>query len=263
MMLKTCFNVNNICFNYKRKQTEVLKDLSFSIPKGKFTTIIGPNGSGKSTLFGCLSGELLPSKGEILLYNQRIECIPAKERAQKMAVVHQGTNIINGFTVYEIVSMGRTPYHKLGERDKKNDENTVSKALELIGLRSFKDRKIEELSGGQQQRVWLALAIAQDTEIILLDEPMNNLDVFYQFEMLNVLKKMIATKGITVVAILHDLNQVIKYSDYVITVQKGKILKTGDPLEVLTPNLVKELFSINSQVLTGRYGQVFDFDLGG
>ncbi|MGM0209261.1 iron complex transport system ATP-binding protein [Enterococcus sp. DIV0421] len=260
-MFNYCFDITNVSLSYKFNK--ILKDISFSIPKGKFTAIIGPNGSGKSTLLSCLTGELTPDKGEVYFDKQNIRDIYSKERALRMAIVHQENTGVNGFTVREIVLMGRTPYRKFGYQDLEKDEIIVSEAIEMLGLKSFENKKIEELSGGQQQRVWLALAIAQDTEFILLDEPMNNLDIYYQLEMLNLFKEMVKKKNKTIVAILHDLNQVLQFVDYVIVLKEGNILKTGNPIEVLTPNLVKNLFLVNSQIISGRHNPVLDFYLGG
>lgn len=250
------FTINNLDFAYSHKSKKVLKNINLNILQNKFTAIIGGNGSGKSTLFKLLSGEQRPSTGSVKYYDKEILNIELKSRSKDIAVVHQITETINYFTVQEIVEMGRTPYHTFfNNRLSKTDKKAVNKAIEMVGLEELKNNFFNELSGGQRQRVWIALALAKEPKTILLDEPMTFLDIKYQLEILSLLKKLIKEYNITVVAILHDLNQVLHYSDYVIAIKDGYIYAVGNTKDTINQKLVKDLFNVNSDFVKCNHGK--------
>lgn len=250
------FTINNLNFSYSQKSEKILKNVNLNIHSNKFTAIIGANASGKSTLFKLLSGEEKPSNGSVKYYGKEIIDIDLKSRSKDIAIVHQITETINYFTVEEIVEMARTSYHsffnnKLSIEDKK----AIQKALKMVGLEHIKNKYFNQLSGGQRQRVWIALALAKEPKTILLDEPMTFLDIKYQLEILSILKKLINEYNITVVAILHDLNQVLHYSDYVIAIKDGLLYAEGKTKDTITKELVRDLFDINADFVKCHHGK--------
>ena len=246
--------VRQLTFFFRGQSEPVLKNISFEIPEGKITSIIGPNGSGKSTLFRCLNGQYKPQKGEILLKGIPISRYSGKKRARHLAMVYQKHPQLSGITVRELVTTGRTPYGK--ENPRKNEE-VVDEVLKQVDLIHLKDRYMNQLSGGQQQRVWLAQALAQEPELLLLDEPTTYLDIEYQLEMLKLLKKLNEEKGLTICLILHDLTQVLEISDQVIALKDGEMVAKGTAHEVLTKENIEELFRVKSEIFSTTNGQKF------
>lgn len=246
MVLLSC---ENISFHYSREVDFHLEDISIMIEKGKITSLIGPNGSGKSTLFNCLTGENTIDKGKIFFKNQPIQSYSLKEKAKQIAIVYQSYYSRILLTVEEVVSMGRTPYKKSFGGLSKADIDYINYAIDIVNINHLRNRRLVELSGGQRQLVWLAVALAQEPELILLDEPTAYLDVQNQINFLNIIKMLNEKQGLTVCMILHDLNQVIKYSDYTYLLEKGKLIKNGKPEEVLTEETIKEVYSVDSERL--------------
>ncbi|QGN29551.1 ABC transporter ATP-binding protein [Enterococcus casseliflavus] len=256
------FEVTDLSFAYQKKAKYILNGISFQVSKGGFTAIVGPNGSGKSTLFSCLSGEVQPDSGLIQLSGENISMIGRKKRAQRLAYVHQTNEEIKNLTVVEIVEMGRTPYQAFGRQNKICDWEIINQVLVDMEIDEFRNTPLEKLSGGQKQRVWLALALAQQPEVLLLDEPTNNLDIKYQLEILSFLKQLSTEKGLTVMTVLHDLNQVMKFANQVVAINQGRILGKGTPEEVLTPQNIYEMYGVKVQRLFGNQSKmVFDFYL--
>lgn len=250
------FIINNLDFSYSQKFEKVLKNVNLNIHPNKFTAIIGANGSGKSTLFKLLSGEEQPSSGSVKYYDKEILDIDLKSRSKDIAIVHQITETINYFTVEEVVEMGRTPYQSFfNNKLTKYDKEAVQKAIKMVGLENKKNKYFNQLSGGQRQRVWIALALAKEPKTILLDEPMTFLDIKYQLEILSLLKKLIKEYNITVVAILHDLNQVLHYSDYLIALKDGLLYAEGETKDTITKELVRDLFDVNSDFIKCLHGK--------
>lgn len=238
----------NLSFKYKNNKEEILKNVDIEVERGKFTGIIGPNGSGKSTLFKCLMGEVETKSGTVLFENKDILKINPKERAKKIAIVQQKNQAVEDFTVREVVEMGRTPYHKMFESYDEDDYRAIENAIYLVGLKELENRYCHQLSGGQLQRVWLALALAQEAELILLDEPTTYLDIKYQIQLMEMMRELVDNHGITCVAVLHDLNQVLNYADYTYLINNGEIFSKGNTKEVLKSKNLNEVFGINSKV---------------
>ncbi|GMA52683.1 iron-dicitrate ABC transporter ATP-binding protein [Alicyclobacillus contaminans] len=231
---------------YEKKN--VLNNLTLEIPENKITSLIGPNGSGKTTLLKTLARMLSPKSGSVQLNGKDIYHLNTKYVAQKIAVLAQKNNQVEGLNVEEIVSYGRFPYQKGFASLQKEDYKWVQWALEVTGLLDLKQRNLHSLSGGQQQRVWLAMALAQDTEILLLDEPISFLDPAHQLEILYLLEE-INRQGKTILMTIHDLNHAAQFSDYILGIKQSEPLLMGTPEEVFTPKHLFELFDIQPEVI--------------
>jgi len=238
--------VKNLSFSYDDKQ--VLDDISFSIKEGKVTTIMGANGCGKTTLFHLMTKNLKPDKGSIYLENVNIDQMKLKEFARKVSIVHQSNTTWSDMTVEELVSYGRIPYRKMGKGQTNEDEKLIGWAMEVTGVEAYKHQRIGTLSGGQRQRSWIAMALAQNTKLLFLDEPTTFLDIRYQIEILRLIRKLNREYHITIVMVLHDMNQAIAYSDEIIGLKDGKIAVSGAPQKVLTESCIKELYGIKLEV---------------
>ena len=203
--------VKELSFSYGKNR--ILNNISLKIPKGRITTILGANGCGKSTLFSLMTKNLVPDRGRIFLQRKNIGGMSLGEFAKRVSIVHQYNTAADDMTVERLVSMGRTPYHKMFSGADGDDEKLINMALEVTNLLEFKEREIGKLSGGQRQRVWIAMALAQNTKLLFLDEPTTYLDIRYQLEILELVKKLNREFGITIVMVLHEINQAIRFSD--------------------------------------------------
>ena len=228
----------------------IVKDLNVEIPDRKITTIIGSNGCGKSTLLKAITRIISHQSGEVVLDGKSISSVNTKALAQKMAILPQSPESASGLTVGELVSYGRFPYQKGFGRLTKRDYEVIDWALEVTGTIEFKFRPVDSLSGGQRQRVWIAMALAQETEIIFLDEPTTYLDMAHQLEVLELLQKLNIEQERTIVMVLHDLNQAARFADYMIAMKEGRIIKAGNCEEVITPDVLRKVFQIDA--LIGR-----------
>ncbi|OAB47323.1 ABC transporter ATP-binding protein [Paenibacillus antarcticus] len=241
-------NVDRIATGYLNKL--IINDLTVSIPENKITTIIGPNGCGKSTLLKAISRVLKTKSGAVYLDGRAIHQLETKEVAKRMAILPQTASAPEGLTVFELVSYGRFPHQKGFGSLKKEDYKFIYWALDVTGLNEFKDRPIEALSGGQRQRVWIAMALAQGTEILILDEPTTYLDLAHQLDILLLLQRLKEEEGRTIVMVLHDLNHASRFSDYMIAMKDGTLMIEGTPDEVMTcPNL-QNVFNIDASMAT-------------
>lgn len=241
------YSVGDLFFAYGKH--EVLKGLSFDLHEGKITTLIGANGCGKSTLFNLMTKNLKPDSGEILLCGKNLADIRLKDFAKQAAIVHQYNSAPADLTVEKLISYGRTPYHTLGlSPDAKEDEEKIKWAMEITHTLKLKDKPVSELSGGQKQRVWIAMALAQDTKILFLDEPTTYLDIRYQLQILKLIRQLNREFGITIVMVLHDINQSLYYSDEIVAMRGGKIIAQGQPEEVITTELVKEVYNVDLKI---------------
>lgn len=227
---------------------KILKDISFNVNAGEIVTIIGPNGSGKSTLIKTISRYLKPKSGSIYLDRVNINQINSKEIARNLAVLPQVKGVSSDISIEELVSYGRYPHIKFGKRMSKEDKDIVTWALEKTGLLEMKDRYVVTLSGGERQRAWIAMSLAQKPKILLLDEPTTFLDICYQLETLELVKELNKTLGITVVMVLHDLNQAARYSDKMLVINNGELWEYGEPCKIVSGELLKNIFKIDADI---------------
>lgn len=248
MKNNSCFSIKNLSFSYGEKR--IFQNLSLEIPYGKVTTIMGANGCGKSTLFQLLTKNEVPSSGVISLQNHNLSGIDLKSFSKKVATVHQTNTAPNDMTVKKLVSYGRVPYTRLGlPINTELDERMINRAMKITGILRLKDRTIQQLSGGQRQRAWIAMALAQGTKIILLDEPTTYLDIRYQIQILRMIKALNQKAGITVVMVLHDINQALSYSDEIIALSPhGEPVVQGQPQEIISEEVIKKIYGIDLAV---------------
>ncbi|MCE4956465.1 ABC transporter ATP-binding protein [Macrococcoides caseolyticum] len=235
-----------ITINYGDR--DIIKALDVSIPDGKVTSIIGPNGCGKSTLLKALSRILNVANGEVVLDGKNIHQQPTKEVARKIAILPQSPDVADGLSVYELVSYGRFPYQKGFGRLTKEDHQEIEWAMNVTGTIDFKDKNVNDLSGGQRQRVWIAMALAQKTDIIFLDEPTTYLDISHQLEILELVRTLNEEEHCSIIMVLHDINQAIRFSDHIIAMKDGAIVKQGDTMNVLTKDVLEEVFNIDAEL---------------
>ena len=241
------FEINDLHFAYGTN--EVIKGLSVKIAEGKVTTLIGANGCGKSTLFNLMTKNLRPKSGEILLGGTNIAEMKLKEFAQKAAIVHQYNTAPEDITVEKLVGYGRTPHQNFGiSSDTKKDEEIIQRAMDITNIAKHKDKPVSKLSGGQRQRVWIAMALAQDTKILFLDEPTTYLDIRYQLQILRLVRKLNEEYGMTIIMVLHDINQSLYYSDEIIAMKDGVICAQGEPKQIITAELMKEVYDVELSV---------------
>lgn len=225
----------------------VCEDVSLPIPEGGFTAIVGPNGCGKSTLLRCLAGVLTPRAGRVVLDGRPLLRYRPKEVSRRIGLLPQSSLAPDGITVVDLVARGRIPHQGLFQQWRPSDEAAVENALRATRLLDHREEQVRELSGGQRQRVWIAMLLAQETPLLLLDEPTTYLDIAYQCEVLELLARLHAA-GKTVVTVLHDLNQAARYATRMVVMKKGAIVAQGAPEEVLTESLVREVFGIDCLV---------------
>ena len=237
--------VDRLRFSYNGKS--VLEDLDLPVREGEFLGLVGPNGSGKTTLLKNIGGVLKPDGGSVYLDGKELSRIPIKEVATKVAALQQETTVGFDFTVREVVEMGRFPHLDRFERHGDGDMRAVEKAIEVTDLRDFTDRCVNQLSGGEKQRVFLALALAQEPDLLLLDEPTASLDINYQIKIMETVKSL-QSEGLTVVAAIHDLNLAAQYADRVALLCDGNVKVLGDPCDVLTRENIAEVFGVEVEV---------------
>lgn len=230
--------------------TMILEDLSLNVPSGQITVIVGANACGKSTLLRSMSRLLKPRHGHVLLDGKSIHKIPSRELAQSLGLLPQSPIAPEGITVTDLVSRGRHPYQGIFSRWTKEDNEAVAAALSATKTDALAERAIDELSGGQRQRVWIAMALAQETEILLLDEPTTFLDISHQIEVLDLLTDLNKERDTTIVMVLHDLNLAARYADHLVAMKNGALYVSGSPCEVLTEKNVREIFNIESRIIT-------------
>ncbi|MDO5507499.1 MAG: ABC transporter ATP-binding protein [Corynebacterium casei] len=223
--------------------------VDLEIPDGQFTVIVGPNACGKSTLLKSLTRLIAPQEGQILLDGQSLHKKPTKEVAREVGLLPQGPVAPDSIRVIDLVSRGRYPHQSLFKPWSPEDEQAVKEAMDATGIRELSGRLVDELSGGQRQRVWMAVALAQQTPILLLDEPTTFLDVSYQIELLELCRTLNREREYTLVAVLHDLNQAARYADHIIAMKDGEVVATGEPATVITEELVRTVFGVDSKII--------------
>jgi len=227
----------------------IASDLSVDIPAGSFTVIVGPNACGKSTLLRALSRLLKPTSGEVLLDGRTIHSYRAREVARRLGLLPQTSLAPDGITVADLVARGRYPHQKLLQQWSEADEAAVAEAMAATRIEPLAGRLVDELSGGQRQRVWVAMVLAQQTPILLLDEPTTFLDIAHQIELLDLLRHLNRSRGHTIVAVLHDLNQACRYGSHLIAMRDGAIVAEGRPADIVTAELVEATFGIACAVI--------------
>ncbi|MBO3739036.1 ABC transporter ATP-binding protein [Actinoplanes sp. NEAU-H7] len=227
----------------------IAEDLSVEIPDGSFTVIIGPNACGKSTLLRALSRLLKPTTGTVLLDGRDVHSQPTRTVAKTLGLLPQSSTAPDGITVAELVARGRYPHQSILRRWSAEDERVVEESMESTGVADLADRNVDELSGGQRQRVWLAMALAQQTPLLLLDEPTTYLDIAHQIEVLDLCAELHERQGRTLVAVLHDLNHAARYATHLIAMRSGRVARSGQPGDVLTAELVEEVFGLPCRVI--------------
>ncbi|EPS53509.1 TPA: ABC transporter ATP-binding protein [Clostridium botulinum] len=239
----------NLAIAYEDKL--IVNGLNMNIPKGKITTIIGPNGCGKSTVLKTVGRILKPKEGLVYLNGDDIRNLSTKEVAQKMAILPQSPQAQGGLTVGELVSYGRFPHKKGFAKLSPEDKKVIEWALDITKLTELEVTMVDNLSGGQRQRVWIAMALAQQTDLILLDEPTTYLDMAYQLEVLELLYNLNRKQSCTIVMVLHDLNLAARFADYMIAIRSGNIIKCGTPKEIMTKEVLKDTFNIDAEIVWG------------
>ncbi|MBA8821625.1 iron-dicitrate transporter ATP-binding subunit [Ochrobactrum sp. P6BS-III] len=237
----------NINVSYGDRQ--IIEDLSLRVPDGKFTVIVGPNACGKSTLLRTLARIIRPDKGSVILDGKQIERVPAREVARILGLLPQSSIAPNGIAVADLVARGRYPHQTFLQRWTVADEKAVNWAMQTARVDDLAARAVDELSGGQRQRVWIAMVLAQETPLLLLDEPTTFLDISHQIELLNLLRNLNRRQGNTIVAVLHDLNQACRYADHIVAMRQGHIVAEGNPRDIMTAELVETVFGLPCVVI--------------
>ena len=227
----------------------VVESLDLLVPPGQITTIIGANACGKSTLLRAMSRLLAPRQGRVVLDGKDLHRLPTREVARTLGLLPQSPIAPEGITVSDLVARGRHPYRRLLTRWTAEDDAAVARALELTGTADLADRPVDELSGGQRQRVWIAMALAQQTDILLLDEPTTYLDLSHQVEVLDLLTDLNRERGTTIVMVLHDLNLAARYAERLVTMKDGRIVAQGAPAEVMTEEMLADVFGLAARVI--------------
>ena len=256
---ETLLTANDLRLEYGGKV--VADGLNLAIHRAEITAIIGPNGSGKSTLLKALARLLRPGAGSIELQGKDLWTLSEKEVAQKIAFMPQSASIPPDLTVAEVLRMGRLPYRSFWSSWQAGDNAVCQKVMEITGLQVFSQRSMGALSGGERQRVRLALALVQEPQILLLDEPTTYLDIRHQLELMAIVTRLHEQTGLTVVMVLHDLNQAVRYSQRLVAMKEGRILADGEVTEVFSCALVRQLYGVENEIKTvqvqGELRQVF------
>jgi len=227
----------------------ISRNLDVVVPAGGFTAIIGPNGCGKSTLLRALSRLLVPSSGQVFLNGKDIHNYPAREVAKRLGLLPQSAVAPAGINVSDLVSRGRYPHQTLLRQWSRADAEAVERAMEMTATADLATRSVDELSGGQRQRVWVAMALAQETPLLLLDEPTTFLDITHQIDLMDLFRDLNRNSGRTLVAVLHDLNQACRYASHLIAMRDGRIVAEGAPKEIVTAELVERVFDLSALII--------------
>ncbi len=245
--MKKAIEIKDLKVGYDKKI--IIEELNLTLEKGKITSIIGANGCGKSTLLKSIGRILKKEKGNIFLLDKDMNEMKSKEIAEKLAILSQNPTAPSQLKVEELVSYGRYPHRNNVNKLSNEDKNKIEWALKVTNTIEFRDRELSDLSGGQRQRVWLAMALAQDTDILLLDEPTTFLDMSHQLEVLNIVKKLNDKEGCTVVMVLHDINHAAKYSDYIVAMRNGKILYNDEANSIMNKKVLKDIYNIDADLV--------------
>ncbi|WP_449241140.1 ABC transporter ATP-binding protein [Desulfoscipio gibsoniae] len=235
-----------LCFSYGKRN--ILNNVNFIAEEGQVISLIGPNGSGKSTLLRCLCGLIPVKSNSVFLFDKPIETLGPKEISRKIAFLPQAHERLQGVTVYELVSMGRAPYHRSGWINTQEDQEKIAWAIDYMHIGHLTHRLVEMLSGGEKQRVWIAMVLAQNTPIILLDEPVTYMDLKYQCELLRTIKDLKDTFQKTIIAVFHDINHAIEISDYVYLLKNGHVYRAGASEQVVTEQSIRDVYGVCAHI---------------
>ncbi|HET6381103.1 MAG TPA: ABC transporter ATP-binding protein [candidate division Zixibacteria bacterium] len=227
----------------------VVREVTLRLPRAQLTALVGPNACGKSTLLRGLARLLAPRGGSVYLDGRDIHRYPTREVARRLGLLPQAASTPEGLSVEDLVARGRYPYQSWLRQWSTDDERAVERALQLTGTTELRQRPVDELSGGQRQRAWIAMALAQETELLLLDEPTTFLDLAHQIEILDLLHALVADEGRTIVIVVHDLNHACRYADHLIAMRDGAIVAEGPPGDVVTGDLVRDVFDIECRIV--------------
>ncbi|HEX8631442.1 MAG TPA: ABC transporter ATP-binding protein [Catenuloplanes sp.] len=227
----------------------VADGLDLRLPAGRISVLVGPNACGKSTALRALARLLVPDRGAVYLGADPIGGLTGRDLARRLALLPQSPGAPDGITVRDLVSRGRTPHQRWWRQWSREDEGAVDDALAATGTGELAERVLDELSGGQRQRVWIAMALAQDTPVLLLDEPTTFLDLAYQVDVLELVRELNRRRGTTVVMVLHDLNQASRYADQLVAMRAGTVVAAGPPVDVVTPGLVRAVFDLDCRII--------------
>ena len=240
------FGFQNITIHYGEK--EIIRDVTFEFPKGKTTTILGANGSGKTSLLKVVSRAVRPLKGEVIFNGKPLNQYKPKELAKKIAYLPQVHYSPTDIDVRTLVSYGRYPYKRFGKGLTRQDKEMIDHAIAITGLKDLETRLLETLSGGERQRAWIAMTICQQPEVLILDEPITYLDIGYQLEVMELIKKLGEEMKITIIMVLHDINLASRSSHYLYSLKDKKIYSRGAPREMITGKTLRDVFHIDSQI---------------
>lgn len=245
--MQACIIANKLSAGYS--SIPVFHNFDIEIPSGQITTLIGSNGSGKSTILKTMSRLIAPSGGSVYLEGESIHSMPTKLVAQKLALLPQSAQTPAGITVRDLVEYGRFPYRSKMSGMTQKDMEVIHWALSCTNMTELANREMDQLSGGQRQRGWIAMALAQKTDILFLDEPTTYLDISHQLEILQLLRKLNVEQSVTIVMVLHDLNHAVMFSDYLVAIKDGNKHCAGTPEEVITPGTLREVFDVEAEVI--------------
>lgn len=227
----------------------IIRDLDIAIAEGSFSVIVGANGSGKSTLLKALARLLKPETGSVLLDGQAITTLPSVEIARRIGLLPQTAEAPEGITVADLVARGRYPHQTFFRQWSRQDQTVVAAAMQAAGIAELADRTVDTLSGGQRQRAWIAMVLAQETPILLLDEPTTFLDMAHQADLLDLLQHLNTDMGRTVIAVLHDLNQAFRYATHIIAMREGTVVAEGRPADVVTEEMLEKVFDLPCMII--------------
>lgn len=254
--------IENLTVAYENNT--IIKDMNLSLPKGKINIIIGGNGCGKSTLLKTIARINKAVSGDIFINGKNIKKVKEKEIAKEVAFLPQGPTCPSGLTVRQLVAFGRFPHQKMMGGLNSHDQEVIDWAIKETGLSDFADREVDCLSGGQRQRAWIAMTLAQETEIIMLDEPTTYLDLSYQLEVLEILERLNKEKQITVIIVLHEINNAFRFADHIVGLKSGQVICEGRPLDVITKETLKTIYGIEADLKkseTGDYPICVEYEL--
>lgn len=230
-------------------KSHVVDNLNLIVPPRRFTALIGPNGSGKSTILRTFAGLMPAASGALLVDGHNVATLSTRDMARRIGVLLQGPVAPEGLTVNDLVQQGRYPHRSLFARWSSQDQSACEEALRLTGIYDLADRLLDSLSGGQRQRAWIAMTLAQQSEILLLDEPTTYLDLEHQIELMKLVTMLVERQGKTIVAVLHDINQAARYAHNIVILRAGRIIASGEPREVISAKTIADVFKVNTMIM--------------